>query len=346
MGCLMCLWARVKLYLGNASDAIDKLSLMDTTSQASETDYFANMLWAFAEQGNFNDVGDQLEVYSVTQASLDTTAVPFYVKAKYTWAKEKNRGKCIAQLDHALVIQLRRVFPQIRGMQRFGIDTFASPSLPPSGVFYSELDPSVVLCIIRSLINHLPSLPISSSQTPPLILQRLNATMRMITNTMPHVREVLFIQAYLLYLSGRLPDAQKILSQCLSDDNESEESVVNITRNENEQQMIGADESNHKNGSGWGGVGMETSFGSGQNKHKSQIEDNVSGYIEASLLLSRIMLENGDLEGAKTRLNDALAREFNIRKNTSYCIIMGQALVRSRIPQDIEEGKKMLLNTL
>lgn len=58
MGCLMCLWARVKLYLGNASDAIDKLSLMDTTSQASETDYFANMLWAFAEQGNFNDVGD------------------------------------------------------------------------------------------------------------------------------------------------------------------------------------------------------------------------------------------------------------------------------------------------
>ncbi|KAA6399084.1 MAG: hypothetical protein EZS28_005391 [Streblomastix strix] len=166
MGCLMCLWARVKLYLGNASDAIDKLSLMDTTSQASETDYFANMLWAFAEQGNFNDVGDQLEVYSVTQASLDTTVVPFYVKAKYTLAKEKNRGKCIAQLDHVLVIQLKRVFPQIRGMQRFGIDTFTSPSLPPSGVFYFELDPSVVLCIIRSLINHLPSLPISSSQTP------------------------------------------------------------------------------------------------------------------------------------------------------------------------------------
>jgi hypothetical protein len=49
MGSLMCLWARVKLYLGNSTDAIDKLSLMDTASQASETDYFANMLWAFAE---------------------------------------------------------------------------------------------------------------------------------------------------------------------------------------------------------------------------------------------------------------------------------------------------------
>jgi hypothetical protein len=68
---------------------------------------------------------------------------------------------------------------------------------------------------------------------------------------------------------------------------------------------------------------METAFGSGENKNKNGSEGRVSGFIEASLLLSRIMLENGDLEGAKTRLSDALAREFNIRKNTSYCIIMG-----------------------
>ncbi|KAH7826781.1 putative flagellar associated protein [Monocercomonoides exilis] len=340
---------RAALYSGDANWASSLFS-QALEANASDVDALCGTIWCMIEKGNTEDAGDQLQFYLDTHDASEMAAVPLYLHARYLWEKEKDRSKCLHVLNQALVHQLTPVFPHISHYRsNISAATFSISSVPPSPQFFSLLDPAVLIRIARTILTHLSSQPIPQDNTPPPILSRLAAVLRMLTAHAPRFRNALFLLGKVCYLCGKFAEAQKVLLTCL------EEEEVDLDDVEEKDVRGGRGRGGRSGGKGKsaGKLGGKAGFGG------EKIE---SGFVEASMLLARIAMESGDIDGAKQRMEEAMARNFAIRDEPSYRILSGQLLLRSApigvsasssasasassVQSAAEEGKQLLLSTL